>query len=131
MSDAALVLGVPLWTWSAHVVELGTIGIANPYHQLSPARGDGIQENDDGAGLPDQHGALSIANEGREAQHENLLANSIARMQDPVPPVFQAWRLEKGAHHGLGLLTGFDKIGDRGAATIDQNAFGMGAVEKD
>jgi hypothetical protein len=84
---------VPFRAGAAHVVALGTIGVAGALDQVIAARHDRIEAAEqryEGRSRR-QHGNLSVrlAEHEGERQNEDLVVEIIADMHDPVAPVFR------------------------------------------
>jgi hypothetical protein len=74
---------------------------------------------------------MQPADNGRKRHDEDLIAEIVADVQDPVAPVFGALRHDERAHDASGLITHISQIADGGAGLIDQDALTVGAMEID
>ena len=80
------ILGAPLRTGPAHVVQFGPVGIEGDPNQRLPPCHDSVEPP------VNQHGGLSVhfAEDAAEGQGEYLFAEVVRDMHDPVPPIFSA-----------------------------------------
>src|SRR5262245_53988686 len=75
--------------------------------------------------------SVRLAERGSEGDDEDLLAEIVGDLQLPAAPVFGVGRRHHRMHQAQRMRAGFVEIAYRGAAAIDQDMFGVGAVEID
>lgn len=64
-----------------------------------------------------------------EGYDEQLIAEIIVDMQDPLTPILEAARPDQGPHDACRAIACFGKIFHCGAAAVDQRLLRVGAVE--
>jgi hypothetical protein len=64
-----------------------------------------------------------------EGQNEELIALTVADMQNPVTPIFKAACVGDGLHEAGRMIARLNEIVDHGAAVIEENLLRVGAVE--
>src|SRR5215831_16244977 len=72
---------------------------------------------------------MGLAEHESEGHNEELVALIVADMQDPVTPILEAARVGEGLHDTGRMIARLSKILHYGAAAIDENLLGIGAVE--
>jgi len=82
---------------------------------------------------PMRDGKFSIwlAEYEREGHHEDLDANVIADVQDPIPAIRCAVRHDEGPHNSCSVVTRLNEIVYSGAILINQYPLVTGAMEID
>src|SRR5258708_36230729 len=74
---------------------------------------------------------MRLAEHGNERHGEDLVAGSIADVQDPTAPVFRTGRHDQRPHHQGGVVTRLGQIANGSAVLIDHYPFSVGAMEID
>jgi hypothetical protein len=72
-----------------------------------------------------------LAEYEREGHHEDLDANIIADVQDPISAILCAVRHDEGPHNSCSVVTRLNKIVYGGAVLINQYTSVTGAMEID
>src|SRR5580692_4532635 len=75
--------------------------------------------------------SIRLAEYKREGHHENLDANIIADVQDPIPAILCAVRHNEGPHNSCSVVTRLNEVIYSGAVLINQHPSGTGAMEID
>jgi hypothetical protein len=72
---------------------------------------------------------MRLAEHESEGQNEELIALTIADMQNPVTPILKAVLVGEGLHDAGRMIARLNEIVDHGAAVIDEYLPRIGAVE--
>jgi hypothetical protein len=75
--------------------------------------------------------SIRLAEYEREGHHEDLDANVIADVQDPIPAIRCAVRHDEGPHNSCSVVTRLNEIVYGGAVLINQYPLVTGAMEID
>jgi|SRR6516164_1601856 len=73
--------------------------------------------------------SMRVAENECEGDYEELIAQVVADVQNPVTPIFETARLGEGLHDLGRVITRLSEVVDHGAAAIDENLLRVGAVE--
>src|SRR5260370_39554348 len=72
---------------------------------------------------------MRLAEHESEGHNEELIALVVADVQDPVTPIREAAFVGEGSHDSGRMIVRLSKIVHHGAAVIDENLLGVGAME--
>jgi hypothetical protein len=75
--------------------------------------------------------SMRLAEHEREGHNEELIALIVADMQDPVTPILKRALIGERLHDAGRVIVRLSKIVHHGAAAIDENVLGVGAMEID
>jgi hypothetical protein len=73
--------------------------------------------------------SMRVAEDGCEGDDEELIAEIVADVQNPVMPIFETARLGERLHNLGRVITRLSEVVDHGAPTIHENLLRVGAVE--
>jgi hypothetical protein len=73
--------------------------------------------------------SMRLAEYESEGQNEELIALTVADMQNPVTPILKAALVGEGLHDAGRMIARLNEIADHRAAVIEENLLRVGAVE--